>query len=139
MLAAFGLSHMAGRILAALLVAVPAEQSAEELAGTLQASRGSISTQTRLLETLGLIERVRKGGDRRTYYRNRPDAWHRTLAESSASLTRLRQMTERGAEIMAGESAADRRGIEDSLAFFRFWESELGHVLERWKEYEEGS
>ncbi|MEJ2288705.1 MAG: MarR family transcriptional regulator, partial [Deinococcales bacterium] len=67
-----GLPRMAGRVLGALLVADPPEQSADELVATLHASRSSVSTMTRLLEGAGLIERVSRPGDRKLYYRNRP-------------------------------------------------------------------
>ena len=134
LLAAFGLPHMAGRILAALLVATPAEQSAEQLAETLRASRGSISTMTRLLEAPGLIERVRKPGDRRTYYRNTPDGWFRAMGREAASMSALRELIQKGADLMQDESEADRRGIEDTLAFAEFWEREMENVLERWRE-----
>ena len=131
-MASFGMPHMAGRILAALLVATPPEQSASQLATTLQASRGSISTMTRLLEAPGLIERVRKPGDRKVYYRNTPDAWSRAMTREAASMRVLRELAERGASLMEGESADARRGIEDTVAFLRFWEREMDAVLERW-------
>ena len=131
-LAGFGMPHMAARILAALLVATPAEQTASQLAETLQASRGSISTMTRLLESPGLIERVRKPGDRKVYYRNTPDAWSRTMAREAESMRAIRELAERGAALMADESPDDRRGIEDTVAFMRFWEHEMGVVLARW-------
>ena len=132
-LSAFGMPHMAGRILAALLVATPAEQSAQQLAETLRASRGSISTMTRQLEAPGLIERVRKPGDRRIYYRNTPDAWYLAMSREAASMRTIREIAERGAEIMKNEPPGDRRGIEDTVAFLRFWEREMGAVLARWR------
>ena len=137
MLATFGLPHMAGRILAALLMATPAEQSAEQLAETLKASRGSISTMTRLLEAPGIIERVRKPGDRRTYYRNTPDGWYRAMAREAASMTELRDLAERGSALMEGESSSARRGIEDTVRFLHFWEREMEAVLSRWRESRE--
>jgi len=134
-LTGFGMPNMAGRILAALLVATPPEQSASELAHTLQASRGSISTMTRLLETPGLIQRVRKGGDRKVYYRNTPDAWYQAMRNEAASMQAVRTLAERGAELMKHQPDEARRGIEDTLAFLDFWEREMDAVLERWNQY----
>jgi DNA-binding transcriptional regulator GbsR (MarR family) len=132
-LAGFGWPHMAGRILAALLVATPAEQSSSQLAETLQASRGSISTMTRMLEAPGLIQRVRKPGDRKVYYRNTPDGWYLAMKNEAANIRTVRELAERGEAIMAGEPADARRGIEDTLEFLRFWEREMQAVLERWE------
>lgn len=134
MLAGFGLPPMASRIFAALLVSSPAEQSAGDLAERLHASRGSISTMTRMLEAPGLIERVRKRGDRRTYYRVTPDGWYRAMQREADSMGAIRALAEQGARLMRDEPPAARRGIEDTVSFLRFWERELGHVLRRWRE-----
>lgn len=134
-LTGFGMPSMAGRILAALLVATPPEQSAADLADTLQASRGSISTMTRLLETPGLIQRVRKRGDRKVYYRNTPDAWYQAMRNEAASMRTVRALAERGADLMRHEPDEARRGIEDTLEFLDFWEREMDAVLERWNEH----
>lgn len=133
-LTSFGMPNMAGRILAALLVATPPEQSAAELADTLQASRGSISTMTRLLEAPGLIQRVRKPGDRKIYYRNTPDAWYQAMRSEAASMRAMRALAQRGAELMRHERDEARRGIEDTLEFLDFWEREMDAVLARWNE-----
>lgn len=137
-LGSFGMPHMAGRILAALLVATPPEQTAGQLAETLQASRGSISTMTRLLEAPGLIERVRKPGDRKVYYRNTPDAWYRAMGREAAAMRTMRELAERGAALMADESPEARRGIEDTVAFLSYWEREMDGVMARLREQLEG-
>ncbi|MDQ6608042.1 MAG: MarR family transcriptional regulator, partial [Actinomycetota bacterium] len=56
--------RMVGRALGWLLVCDPPAQSAAELAESLQASKGSISTSTRALLRMGFIERVRLRGER---------------------------------------------------------------------------
>ena len=133
MLEGFGLPSMAGRILAALLVASPPEQSAAQLAERLHASRGSISTMTRMLETPGLIQRVRKPGDRRVYYRMTPDGWFGAMRREAEQMTALRALAERGAEAMADEPPAARRGIEETVDYLRFWERELAALVRRWR------
>lgn len=133
MLEGFGLPAMAGRILAALLVASPPEQNASQLAERLRASRGSISTMTRMLETPGLIERLRKPGDRRIYYRMTRDGWFATMRREAEQMSALRALAERGAETMADEPPATRRGIEETVEFLTFWERELSSVVARWQ------
>ena len=61
----FGLPRMVGRVLGVLLISDPPELSAEELAEALQASRGSISSATRSLIGMGLVQRRTKRGERR--------------------------------------------------------------------------
>lgn len=68
-----GLPRIAGRIMGYLVI-YGGPFSFTELAEKLKVSRGSISTNTRLLERLGVIERVTKAGERQDYFqiRNRP-------------------------------------------------------------------
>jgi|WetSurMetagenome_2_1015567.scaffolds.fasta_scaffold126926_1 DNA-binding transcriptional regulator GbsR (MarR family) len=78
-LAAEGLPPVAGRLWAWLLVCEPAEQTAEQIAHAIGASRGAISGAARMLEPSGLILRTKRRGDRREYWRSAPDAVIRVL------------------------------------------------------------
>ena len=69
-----GLARMAGRVWAMLLVMNEPQLSALELQEALGASAGSISTATRSLLQLGLIERVNVRGERRDYFAPRRGA-----------------------------------------------------------------
>ena len=63
-----GLPRIAGRILG-LMVIHGGPFSFSELSTKLQVSRGSISTNTRLLENLGVIERMTRVGERQDYFK----------------------------------------------------------------------
>ena len=52
-LATYGMTPMAGRLWGYLLICDPPEQTSEEIAGALHASRGAISGTVRLLEPIG--------------------------------------------------------------------------------------
>lgn len=73
-LAQEGLPPVAGRMWAWLLVCEPPEQTVEEIAHAIGASRGAISGAVRMLEPSGLIIRSKRRGDRREYWRTSPDA-----------------------------------------------------------------
>lgn len=62
-----GLPRIAGRIMG-LMVIEGGPLSFSELAQRLDVSRASISTNTRFLERLGVIERVAQRGERRDYF-----------------------------------------------------------------------
>ncbi len=123
---------MAGRILGALLVADPPEQSADQLANTLHASRSSISTMTRLLESAGLIDRVSLPGDRRLYYRNRPDGWHQRTVDALAPIRHMRALAEKGLGLMAGRTPEVLRGLRDMYQFYAYWEREMPRMIRAW-------
>jgi len=62
-----GLPRIAGRMLG-FFVIHGGPVSFTELAERLQVSRGSVSTNARLLESLGMIEKISLPGDRQNYY-----------------------------------------------------------------------
>lgn len=127
-----GMQRMAGRVLGALLVAEPAEQTAEALADTLQASRGSISGATRYLIQLGVIERVSKLGERRDYFRNKPGAWPQLMQREVRQLSVIRKLAEQGLGLLETEDADAKRGLEEMRDFYSFAEREFPALLERW-------
>ena len=127
-----GMTRMSGRVLGALLVADPAEKSADELAETLQASRGSISTATRYLIQLGFIERVSKPGERRDYFRNKPGAWVEMTRRSVEEARLYRELAERGLGLLESGDPEVRRGLEEMRDFYAFAEREFPSVFERW-------
>lgn len=73
-LAQEGLPPVAGRLWAWLMVCEPPEQTVEEIAQAIGASRGAISGAVRMLEPSGLIIRSKRRGDRREYWRTSPDS-----------------------------------------------------------------
>ncbi len=130
----FGLPRMVGRVLGALLISDPPELSAEELAGALHASRGSISSSTRSLIQMGLVQRLTKRGERRDYFRVKPGAWDEFMRHELESLARFRQMAERGLDIANSDSPEARRNLEEMREFYAYWEKELPALLDRWEE-----
>jgi DNA-binding transcriptional regulator GbsR (MarR family) len=78
-LALEGLPPVTGRMWAWLLVCEPADQTAEQIAHAIGASRGAISGAARMLEPSGLILRTKRRGDRHEYWRSAPDAVIRVL------------------------------------------------------------
>ena len=69
-----GLPRIAGRILG-LLVIHGGPFSFSELGERLKVSRGSISTNTRLLENLGIIVRTTLAGERQDYFKLHTDPY----------------------------------------------------------------
>ncbi|MGE5101480.1 MAG: GbsR/MarR family transcriptional regulator [Deltaproteobacteria bacterium] len=67
-----GLSPIAGRLFAMLLLS-DAPRSLDDIAASLDVSKASVSTEARRLLERGVIERVRRAGDRRDYYELAPD------------------------------------------------------------------
>lgn len=74
-----GFARIGGRILGHLMLQTEA-QSLDAIAEDLQVSKASVSTNTRMLEGLGALERVTRPGDRRDYYQV-ADLMHERMLE----------------------------------------------------------
>ena len=133
-----GMPLIPGRVIGWLLLSDPPEQTAADLARVLQVSRSSISSAARLLTPSGLVESVRKRGQREEYLRISPDGWSKMLASRYAKTTAFRQITERGLALLDDSSADRRARLENVAELYRFLESELPAMWERWKKHSNG-
>jgi DNA-binding transcriptional regulator GbsR (MarR family) len=127
-----GMARSAGRIFALLLVS-DRPYSLDELADELQVSKASVSTNARMLESLGFIERVSSLGDRRDYYQVEHDPWERMLRVAQ---TRWRDMVAVFAEAqlkLPAERAAGRDRMRDAERFHRLLLEGSEGLLEDWR------
>ena len=129
-----GAPRMVGRVLAWLLVSDPPEQSAAELAEALQASKGSISTATRVLLRIGLIERVRNRGERFDRFRANAAAWDEVIWRRD-QFDRPRQVLRIGLDALADEPPERRATLEDMDAMYAWWADRLESLHEEYLEY----
>jgi DNA-binding transcriptional regulator GbsR (MarR family) len=127
-----GLPRAWGRVLGWLLVCEPEDQSAEDLAAVLHASRGSISMATRSLIRMGSVDRLTKRGDRRTYYRIRPGAWTTVFEHQAQTVTKLRRLAKQGLNLLDAEPA-DRQGrLQELHDLTTFYERESLALRTQW-------
>lgn len=129
-----GLPRMAGRIFGWLLLSDPPHQSPGQLAEVLQASKGSISTMTRLLVQIGLIERISLPGQRRDYFRIKLNAWSEVSKQRLAQISAFRQLAERGLAILETEDPLLRQRLEEMRDIHAFLEHELPLMTDRWEQ-----
>jgi DNA-binding transcriptional regulator GbsR (MarR family) len=133
-----GLPRMAGRILGRLLVSDPPEQTLQELAEDLQASMGSISTMTRMLEQIGLIERASVPGERRVRFRVRPHAFGRIWDDQLEKAQALQAIVDRALT----EVGDERSGVRDRLlmtrTFTSFFIEHLPPLIAEWHDVVHG-
>ena len=126
-----GTPRMVGRVLGWLLVSDPPEQSAAELAEHLQASKGSISTASRVLLRLGFIERVRVRGERFDRFRARPESWNEFFwrQEQFAAPRRVLRL---GLDALADEPSERRERLEELDQLYAWWEERLPKLREEY-------
>lgn len=125
-----GMPRIAGRIFGYLL-ASDQTYSLEELAEHLQASKASVSTNARMLEQFGMIQRVTHLGDRRDFYRVEDDPWERMLRVAQS---RWRDMVNAFSEARDGlPEPAGRARLAEAERFHRLLIQDCDALIERWK------
>ncbi|RME65683.1 MAG: MarR family transcriptional regulator [Caldilineae bacterium] len=129
-----GMTRMAGRILAWLLICDPPHQTLNELTEALQASKSAVSTTARMLATFGMLERFSVPGERRDYYRLAPDLWVGALDRANQQFQGFRKMAERGLALLDGEPPERRQRLEEMYALYAFIEREYPQILEHWRQ-----
>lgn len=129
-----GMPRMAGRVLGWLMICDPPYQSPAELAEALLASKGSISTVTRLLMRIGLIERFVIPGVRHDHFRIKPGAWGRMLEQGLRQVKVAKQLAERGLELTEGKNLLTRQWLEEMRDMYAFFEREFPALVERWEQ-----
>ena len=112
-----GFPRIAGRILA-LLIVKHEPLSFDELVSTLQISRGSVSTNTRLLEQRGVIRRVSRLGERKDLFELRHDSHQRILENMLLRQQRLRDLAAESRRAFPQSEARAKASLKDMEDLF---------------------
>ncbi len=128
-----GLPRIAGRIVAYLLVCQPECQTARDLRHALGASRASVSTMTRLLVRIGMIEEVPLPGQRTTAFRFPPDRVDRLFMDAVEQIHQLREVLEGGLPLVEQQPAPARSRLVELVRLYRFLDAEVPVLLSRFR------
>jgi DNA-binding transcriptional regulator GbsR (MarR family) len=129
-----GLPRMAGRVLGVLLISDPPEQSLTDLAERLQASKSSISTTTRLLIEIGLVERAPSPVPRQVYFQFKRGGWVAFVRQRLVLWASLHEIAERGLALQQDQDPALRERLQEAHDLFSKIEEELPALLHRVEE-----
>lgn len=123
-----GMPRIAGRIVALLLI----EEGPfpfEEFESRLQVSRASISTNTRLLEQRGAIQRTSLPGDRRDYFVLTEDPFTKLLESGVDPVEQFAATAEAVGRELPERFDNARRRLESAAALHRAVANALSDVL----------
>ncbi|WP_433519391.1 GbsR/MarR family transcriptional regulator [Nonomuraea sp. CA-143628] len=95
-LARDGVPPIAGRVLGWLMVCDPPEQSAGQISEAIGASRASLTSNLRLLCSMGFLTWRTRPGERTVYYRMADDAWEVVVRRQIASIASFLDITRDG-------------------------------------------
>ena len=126
-----GLPRTAGRVLGMLLISDPPAQSLTDLCALLDASKSSISTTTRLLIEMDLIERAPSPVPRQVYFQFKSGGWLVFVRERLRMWALLHQIAEQGLQLLQDKDPALRERLQEAHDMFSLIEEELPTLLER--------
>ena len=133
-----GATRTAGRMIGLLLVA-DGPLSLAEMADLLQLSKASISTNARMAEQIGMVQRVSIPGDRRDYYEVLPDSFESMLALKIQAIDGFVGLTKEGLDAIDADNTAAHARLETMRQFYQFFKTELKVSLDRWRELSGGT
>lgn len=124
-----GLPRIAGRVLG-LLILEGGPIGFADLAARLQVSRASVSTNTRLLEGLGVVERTARPGERGDSFRLADRPWRRLLEGSVERMGRVRETVAKTRKAMPADAPAQGR-LKELGDFYAVVEAQTRALLDR--------
>lgn len=131
MLSSHGMQRMTSRVLATMLFTEKPSMTAADLADLLQASAGSISTATKALISVGLVERVPVPSSRRDHYRLRDDAWATMYTNQNEVIAAMQQAADAGVAATTPGGLAHQR-LTQMRDFYAFMWGQIPGLLQRW-------
>lgn len=120
-----GQARITGRIWGLLMVVGQMLTSAQ-IAEVLQVSRGSVSTNLRMLEGLDIIERRSKPGEREIYFAMRPNPYTSLVRQFAKRFAGYRRMIEDAAKSI--ERPEGHQNLADLAQFYMLME-QAHHIM----------
>jgi|TARA_R100000501_G_scaffold18498_1_gene39539 DNA-binding transcriptional regulator GbsR (MarR family) len=129
-----GLPRIAGRMWG-LLVVTGGTLSSAEIAELLEVSRGSVSTNLRFLEQLGIVRRMAKPGDRQTYFTIRDNPYSTLMRGLNQRVIANANMVRRTMTKISDPEARDR--LQDLATFYEVLDRSYTAALKDFDAYNE--
>lgn len=126
-----GLPRIAGRMLG-FFIMQSGTHSFSEIAEQLKVSRGSVSTNARILESFGAIERTSRPGDRQDYFRLADDPYARMLEGSLMRIQRIERLASKTLDRLPKTARDARTRLDELLSFYGIAGKSTRDVISEW-------
>lgn len=130
----FGHPRIYGQILGWLLICEPPYQSFPDLMDNLGISKASVSNTTRILLERGLIEKVRRKGERQIYFKLKEGSLVEFMEKQFQLMLDLESITFRGLELVKEKKDTDPNRLEKANKFHKFMAKQSKNILQKYKE-----
>lgn len=130
----YGFSPVAGRVIAYLSVCEPMEQPINDIAKALLTSRSAISNAVKMLETQGLVHRLRPAGTRADLISLSPLS-AKNMGFDPGEYRELASLAREGLELLKNASPERRQALELTVSLNEFLAEKLPQLYEEWKKH----
>lgn len=130
----FGHPRIYGQILGWLLICEPPYQSFPDLMENLGISKASVSNTTRMLLERGLIEKVRRKGERQIYFKLKEGSLVEFMEKQLQLTLDLESITSRGLELVKEMKDTDPHRLQKANDFHQFMAEQSKNILKKYKE-----
>ena len=129
-----GLTRMAGRIQGYIMTSQEELVCFDELVEGLRASKSSISTNLKSLQTIMFIKAVTKPGDRKTYFCLTPDMdWTLYYKNRITAMYQMNNLFRKGLDFRLNQDDKTSKWIYETVEFFEWVAGEISKKMEEWK------
>lgn len=108
-LARDGVPPIAGRVLGWLMVCDPPEQTAAQISAAIGASRASLTSNLRLLSSMGFLTWRTRPSERTVYHRMAEEAWSAVVRQQIAGITSFLDITRDGLDLVGSDDDRAKR------------------------------
>ncbi len=129
-----GLTRMAGRIQGYIMTSQEEMVCFDELVEGLRASKSSISSNLKSLQTIMLVKTVTKSGDRKTYFCLTPDMdWALFFKNRIAAMQQMSNLFRKGLGFRLNQNDGTSKWIGETVGFFEWIVGETFKKMDTWK------
>lgn len=134
----YGFPPVAGRLIGYLYVCQPAQQSINDIADALLASRSAINNGVKMLETQKLIHRSRPAGTRTDLISLNPLGWE-NMGFDPTEYLQMASLAREGLELLGNAPPERRQALEVVASLNKFLAEKLPQLYEEWNIYHQKS
>jgi DNA-binding transcriptional regulator GbsR (MarR family) len=129
-----GFPPIASKIMAYLMYTEPPQQSFYNIQEFLGVSKGAVSQNLTLLQSMGFVDFVRVTGDRKRYFRMNPASWVSIVEREFFGMEKFRQVFEDLTEVRAEKHPELSAQWHEVTELYRLLERKLPLILQEWRE-----
>jgi DNA-binding transcriptional regulator GbsR (MarR family) len=128
-----GLTPVAARILALMLVAEDPDLTFDQVQATLGVSKSATSNSLNMLLSTNKIEQISKLGERKRYFRNRIMHWKEDIKKTHEEMGNFVGLMKTTLKQRPGDTVEFNHNLKEMIDFVEFLQRELPVLYKKWE------